>query len=160
VNARGNSVAVLAFLLALASCGGEMKKSNPGVKDRNSIVAHLDNYSSRAFDAIALHGNPVSNDTKIDRPCGLSNEMTVLGVNHFWQLESVDPVQQAHGVARLHDYLESEGWEISTYDASRGVVNATNPRDGYVVWAKGIEGLNRVAVQVSSPCFKISKESS
>lgn len=134
-----------------------MGKSDLRTEDRNSVVAHLENYSSRAFDAIALRDNVLTQDTKVERPCESSDGATAFGVNHFWQLENVEPVQQAQGVARLHDYLANEGWKISTYNPSQMVVNATNPRDGYVVWAKGIEGLNRVAVQVSSPCFKISK---
>ena len=36
-----------------------------------------------------------------------------------------------------------------------GAISASNPDDGYVIWAKGIEDLNRIAVQVSSPCLKI-----
>ncbi|MYV96863.1 hypothetical protein [Streptomyces sp. SID3343] len=133
-----------------------MGKSEVAAENRETIVMRLENYSSRAFDAIALRGNAISNDSKVDRPCGASGEMPVLGVNHFWQLEDVDPVHQAQGIARLRNYLDNAGW-MSSHDSSPTVVKATNPHDGYVVWAKAIEDLRRLAVQVSSPCYKTSK---
>jgi hypothetical protein len=142
--------------LTLSSCGGDANMSDSSPAGRESVQAKIDGYASRILDAIALRDPHVTNDRKVDQACDGS---AVYGLNHFWQLEGVDPSQLTQAVERLHGYLLAEGWEISTYTLPpaipSAVISATNPRDGYVVWAKGIDGLNRVAVQVSSPCVRL-----
>ncbi|MFF7248679.1 hypothetical protein ACFZBU_32760 [Embleya sp. NPDC008237] len=145
--------------IMLSSCGGDAKMSASSVAGRETVKAQIDGYSSRVLDAIALPDHRITNDRRVDQACGGSE---AYGVDHFWQLEleGVEAPQLTQAIERLHGYLLAEGWEISTYTlppaTTSAAISATNPRDGYVVWAKGIDGLNRVAVQVSSPCVRLS----
>lgn len=120
--------------------------------DRQSVEVTIDRYSSRLYDALQLSKYQISSDQKVQRPCG---DGGIYGLNHFWHMDGVSLQQIVPAVARLRAYLLNAGWDVSTSDLELGVVSANNPKDRYVVWAKGIGDLNRIAVQVSSPCLKV-----
>jgi len=142
----------------LLACSGDDSGRGGEVLDRQSVVIAVDNYSSRIFDAFQLQNYLISSDQKVQRPC--AGDGLAYGLNHFWHLEGVLPQQMVPAVSRLRTYLLESGWQVSPFEVNPGAaaafISASNPDDGYVIWAKGIEDLNRIAVQVSSPCLKIA----
>ncbi|WSY40451.1 hypothetical protein OG948_18270 [Embleya sp. NBC_00888] len=127
---------------------------------RADVNNRIDQYSSRVFDALQVKIAPGLNEGRIPRECPAGGA-GVYGLDHFWQVDYLGSAEIGLAVARLHDYLKLEGWHIDRYETPpavpSSVVSARNPKDGYVVWAKGIQDQNRVAVQVSSPCVKVAE---
>ena len=121
-----------------------------------SVEASIRGYSSRVLDGLGLSRGRGEDGQYNISGCEVGRKMI-----HFWQVDGVRRLDLEPSIRRLKDYLQSQRWAIIDFASSPTVVNALlvakNPADGYWIYVKGVQDLNRIAVQVSSPCFKIAE---
>ncbi|MFI1384423.1 hypothetical protein [Embleya sp. NPDC020886] len=151
----------LVALAILSGCGNEVTIREYRAPTRADVDNQVTQYSSRVFDALEVKAMTGMNEGRIPRDCSAS-EGKIYGVDHFWQVDDLQSTEIGPAVTRLHDYLKAGGWDIGRYETPptvpSPVLSATNPRDGYVIWVKGIEDQKRVAVQVASPCVTVASD--
>jgi hypothetical protein len=150
--------AITAALIVLPGCGEDMKSKDYPTATREKVAEQIDGYSSRVFDALQVRATTGANEGRFPRTCPGDKSGEAFAMDHLWQVDDVETSEVGHVVLRVRDYLVDQGWRIDRFDAPpavpSAVVSATNPK-GYVIWVKGITDKNRVAVQVSSPCFRL-----